>query len=65
MFSSDQQSLPYIYELINDDEVELLEVFRVELSLEESGLNINLGGPLPDGSALFAATQIFIVDDDG
>ncbi len=40
-------------------------MFRVELSLEESGLNINIGGTLDDGSALFATAQIFIVDDDG
>ena len=40
-------------------------MFQVELSLYESGLSINLGGMLNDGSALFATTQIFIVDNDG
>ena len=64
-FSPDQQSLSYIFELLDDNEAELLEVFRVELSHEESGLTINLGGQHADGSALFATTQIFIVDDDG
>ncbi len=65
VFRPDQQSVPYVFELLDDSKPELLEVFQVELSAEESGLNINLGGPLPDGSTLFATTQICIVDDDG
>ena len=64
-FQPDQQSLPFGFELIDDDELEAVEVFQVELSLYESGLSINLGGMLNDGSALFATTQIFIVDNDG
>ena len=64
MFSPDRQP-SYLFELADDDEVEELEVFQVELSLDEPGLNIKLGGMLNDGSALFATTQIFIVDNDG
>ena len=65
MFQPDQQSVPYVFELVDDLEPELLEVFQVVLSLEESGLNIDVGGTLDDGSTLFATTQIFIVDNDG
>ena len=64
-FSPDQQSIPFRFELVNDLELEALEAFQVQLSLFESGLSVNLGGVLADGSALFASTQIFIVDDDG
>ncbi len=66
-FSSDEQSIHFLFELCNDLEIEVLEVFEIELSLypKESGLNINLGGMLADGSSLFASTQIFVVDDDG
>ena len=45
-FSPDQQSVSYIFELRDDLEVEQREVFQVELSLVESGLNIDVGGPL-------------------
>ena len=65
-FLPDQQSLSFRFELIDDDEPEAVEVFQVELSLYyEPGLNVNLGGMLADGSALFASTQISIVDNDG
>ena len=64
-FSPDRQSIPFHFELVDDSELEALEVFQVQLSLFESGLSVNLGGVLADGSALFASTQIFIVDDDG
>ena len=64
-FLPDLQSVSFRFELIDDDEPEAVEVFQVELSLYESGLSINLGGMLADGSALFASTQIFIVDNDG
>ena len=64
-FLPDLQSVSFRFELIDDDEPEAVEVFQVELSLYEPGLSINLGGMLADGSALFASTQIFIVDNDG
>ena len=63
-FLPDLQSVSFRFELIDDDEPEAVEVFQVEL-LYESRLSINLGGMLADGSALFASTQIFIVDNDG
>ena len=68
-FSPDQQSITaHDFELLDDYELEDTEEFQVELSLrykKDSGLSINLGGLLADGSTLFATTQIFIVDDDG
>lgn len=62
-FPAERQNLDFLFELVNDDETEMDEVFQVEMSLsqEESGLNVNLGG----GSSLFATTEVFIVDDDG
>ena len=65
MFRPDLQSLEFRFELRNDDNTESREVFQVELSLQDSGLNVILGGILNNGSALFASTQIFIIDDDG
>ena len=62
-FPPERQNLDFLFELVDDDETEMDEVFQVEMSLsqEESGLNVNLGG----GSSLFATTEVFIVDDDG
>ena len=59
-FEPDDQVLPFLFELVDDDEPENTEMFQVELSLDESGLNVDLGG-----GDLFASTQIVIIDDDG
>ena len=66
-FLPDEQSLPFEFQLVNDDIVEAVEVFQVELSLgsEETGISVNLGGRIADGSTLFASTEVFIIDDDG
>ena len=65
VFRPVQQSVPFVFELLNDDEPESIEDFQVELSLEESGLNVNLGGLIGDGSVLFSSARIVIIDDDG
>ena len=68
VFRPDQQSVPFQFELIGDFDPEPTENFQVELSLEESGLNVNLGGMVEiDGSTsvLFSSAQIVIIDDDG
>ena len=65
VFSPDEQSLAFLFEVLDDSEHEAVEAFQVELSPQESGLNVNLGGMLADGSVLYATTQIFIVNDDG
>ena len=65
VFRPDEQSVPFVFELIDDDEPESIEDFQVELSLEESGLNVNLGGMVGDGSVLFSSARIVIIDDDG
>ena len=66
-FFPDKQSLAFVFELVNDNEPEADEVFQVELSLgpEESGLSVNLGGVLADGTDLFPRTEVVIVDNDG
>ena len=67
-FRPAQQSVPFVFELIDDDDPEPTEDFQVELSLEESGLNVNLGGVVEiDGSisVLFSSARIVIIDDDG
>ena len=65
-FEPDEQSVSFVFELINDLEVEPTESFEVELSMLEMDLfGINVGGSFRNGQTLFGTVRVVIIDDDG
>ena len=65
-FKPDEQSISFVFEVIDDSELEATESFDVELSILEQDLpGVNAGGSLANGLTLFNRVSVFIIDDDG
>ena len=60
-FDPDEQEIEYVFELFDEDILEPLETFQIQLSLADEGLtSVDLEAV---GGSLFATATIVIVDD--
>ena len=67
-FDPDEQSISFVFEVIDDFEMEATESFDVELSMSEEdlfGVNVGARGSLANGLTLFSRTRVIIIDNDG